>query len=144
MFSSVYAIKALIQKNKEGMGWNYSVIIVPSQVVAPKTKTHYLSRGFPKNAKTWDYEDYRSDRAKRAKTVYGMIETEAHTKRCQGNYAIACEQQQRNFSPPKTKKNQFRAVDILTNTKVKTSSPISSWLPLAKEHFGDRDPNQYL
>jgi len=75
MFSSVYAIKALIQTNMEGMGWNYSVIIAP-EFISPKPLHRFST--YPRSQKSTrnlDLEDLIALRdGVHAKTVYGMIE----------------------------------------------------------------------
>ncbi|MDD5316774.1 MAG: ABC transporter permease [Candidatus Cloacimonetes bacterium] len=79
MFSSVYALKNLINTNMERMGWNYSVIIAPSaasvnnanQRSAVKTK-----RRAAQNVNPVDLDDYYTLKNElNYKAIYGMVET---------------------------------------------------------------------
>jgi putative ABC transport system permease protein len=79
MFSSVYALKSLIQQNMEGMGWNQSVIIIPgdggtqqsNRRSAVKTKRRALQYVQP-----LDFNDYIAIKENlQYKSIYSMIET---------------------------------------------------------------------
>ncbi len=75
MFSSVYALKALIKTNMEGMGWNYSIIIVPgNQQMGRSSRRNVMSRT-AQNVQSLSYEDYELLRDETDhKAIYGMIE----------------------------------------------------------------------
>lgn len=140
MFSSVYAIKALIQKNMEGMGWNYSVIIVPSQVRSTQNEKHITYHRVPKNAKNLDYEDYQVLKEQSgAKTVYGMIETEALYKKGAKDYAIRLRATNNEFFT--TQNYSVQSGRYFNKYESENLIPvIILGYHFAKEHFGDRDP----
>lgn len=78
MFSSVYALKGLIKKNMEGMGWNLSVIIIPG--TDESTAENGTNRSGIRRAKqsvpNLSYEDYLAIKEQlKLKSIYGMIET---------------------------------------------------------------------
>ena len=78
MFSSVYALKALINKNMNGMGWNLSLIITPG--TDESTSENGTNRTGIRRAKQsvpeLSYEDYLAIRENlKPKSLYGMIET---------------------------------------------------------------------
>ncbi|MCK9556769.1 MAG: ABC transporter permease [Candidatus Cloacimonetes bacterium] len=79
MFSSVYALKDLINKNMEGMGWNFSVIIAPAgaslghtnQRSAVETKRRAVQLVNPV-----DLDDYFALKNELDyKGIYGMVES---------------------------------------------------------------------
>lgn len=79
MFSSIYALKDLINKNMEGMGWNYSVIITNSGGEAADfdqraaVQTQRRARQLARNL---DMEDYLAlKNGLDVKGIYGMVET---------------------------------------------------------------------
>jgi putative ABC transport system permease protein len=80
MFSSVYALKQLINKNMEGMGWDYSVVITadsPGRVSGPRSMRRALRRA-NQSIETIDYEDYQALKAGVPhKTSYAMISNTA-------------------------------------------------------------------
>jgi len=84
MFSSIYAIKALVKKNMEGMGWDYSIVIVPG---SPGQQTNQRSafrsvRRATQSVQTLNYEDYQALKDNLDyKTIYGMIENNALFRR---------------------------------------------------------------
>ncbi|MFO8144738.1 MAG: ABC transporter permease [Candidatus Syntrophosphaera sp.] len=60
MFSSVYALKALISRNMEGMGWDHSIVISadsPGSVTGPRSLQRAVRRA-SQSVKTINYEDY--------------------------------------------------------------------------------------
>jgi len=78
MFSSVYALKALINKNMNGMGWNLSLIITPG--TDESTSENGTNRTGIRRAKQsvpeLSFEDYLAIRENlKPKSLYGMIET---------------------------------------------------------------------
>jgi putative ABC transport system permease protein len=78
MFSSVYALKALINKNMEGMGWNYSVIITAGAqegVSGPRSLRRAVRRA-SQSVQTMNYDDYIAlKESLNLKSSYGMIES---------------------------------------------------------------------
>lgn len=80
MFSSVYALKALINKNMEGMGWNYSVVIAAGtqeRVSGPRSLARAVRRA-NQSVQAVNYDDYLALRDNlKLKSSYGMIESNA-------------------------------------------------------------------
>lgn len=80
MFSSVYALKELINSNMEGMGWNYSVVITAQQqdgVSGPRSMLRALRRA-SQSVHTMNYDDYLALKAEIPhKSIYGTIENSA-------------------------------------------------------------------
>jgi putative ABC transport system permease protein len=60
MFSSVYALKELISRNMEGMGWDHSIVISadsPGSITGPRSLQRAVRRA-SQSVKTINYEDY--------------------------------------------------------------------------------------
>ncbi|MBW6514699.1 MAG: ABC transporter permease [Candidatus Syntrophosphaera sp.] len=80
MFSSVYALKELINSNMQGMGWDYSVLITAGQqgsIFGPRSSQRVLRRA-AKSVRTIDYDDYLALREQIPhKSAYAMIESSA-------------------------------------------------------------------
>lgn len=84
MFSSIYAIKALVNKNMEGMGWNFSIVIVPGDPGQQEsTRSAFRSvRRAAQSVQILNFEDYLALKDKLDyKTIYGMIENNALFRR---------------------------------------------------------------
>ncbi len=83
MFSSVYALKALVKTNMEGMGWNRSVVITAGEqekVIGPRSMRRALQR-VQKSVSVMDYEDYVAlEDAVPHTTIYAMVENSILTK----------------------------------------------------------------
>ena len=76
MFSSVYALKALIKKNMEGMGWNNSIIITPGGTESKQNLRRQLFRRNQQSGQTLDFSDYEALKTQTDhKSIYGMIES---------------------------------------------------------------------
>jgi putative ABC transport system permease protein len=78
MFSSVYALKALIKTNMEGMGWNYSLVITPGSDTSDNDTKTALSgiRRAKQSIPSLNYDDYEALRDNlKLKSIYGMIES---------------------------------------------------------------------
>ena len=81
MFSSVYALKSLIKKNMEGMGWNLSLIIVPgnndntSNSTAKRSEIKRAQQDVP----SLNYDDFIALQSQlNYKSMYGMIESNSN------------------------------------------------------------------
>lgn len=78
MFSSVYALKQLIREKMEGMGWDYSVLIVPQGqggFFGPHTPTKKNKRA-TRDVNTLNYSDFLALKEQiNHRNIYGMIET---------------------------------------------------------------------
>ncbi|MGB4309247.1 MAG: ABC transporter permease [Candidatus Cloacimonadaceae bacterium] len=78
MFSSVYAIKELIQRNMEGMGWNHSLVIAAkgSGPTSPHGSRRSKKPGrTAQSQRPINYSDYLALRDEIPhKSIYGMIE----------------------------------------------------------------------
>lgn len=78
MFSSVYALKALIKNNMEDMGWNYSLIVTPGYDTSDNNNTTSRSsiRRAKQSIRSLNYGDYEALRDNLTlKSIYGMIES---------------------------------------------------------------------
>jgi len=77
MFSSVNGLKKIIEKNIEGMGWNNSIIVVPStsdSYGSHRRRFRFMSMS--RESKGLSYEDYtRLKQTIPCKDIYGMVET---------------------------------------------------------------------
>ncbi|MDP3115376.1 MAG: ABC transporter permease [Candidatus Cloacimonadaceae bacterium] len=77
MFSSVYALKALVKNNMEGMGWNYSIVITAdrvSRVSGPRGLSRAIRRA-NQSVQMINYDDLLALRENIPhKSMYGMIE----------------------------------------------------------------------
>ncbi|MCB5247009.1 MAG: ABC transporter permease, partial [Candidatus Cloacimonetes bacterium] len=80
MFSSVYALKQLISKNMEGMGWDLSVVISaesPGNVSGPRSMRRALRRA-EQSVETINYDDYLALKSSVPhKSSYAMIMSSA-------------------------------------------------------------------
>lgn len=79
MFSSVYALKRLINQNMEGMGWNYSVVVTADQEdfmgSRRRVKRRVLRRA-SQSVRRLNYDDYLALRQQLPlKSSYAMIES---------------------------------------------------------------------
>lgn len=83
MFSSVYALKQLINQNMEGMGWNYSIVITAEQqenVRGPRSMRRAMRRA-NQSIRTIDYDDFLAlQETVKHKSIYATIENTALTK----------------------------------------------------------------
>ena len=83
MFSSVYALKHLISKNMEGMGWDLSVVIAadtPDQVFGHRSRRRALRRA-EQSVRTISYDDYLALKSSLPhKSSYAMIMSTAVMK----------------------------------------------------------------
>ena len=57
MFSSVYALKTLVSKNMEGLGWNNSVIVIPN-MSSNSSYTYGSIRKVVQKVSPLNYDDY--------------------------------------------------------------------------------------
>jgi len=74
MFSSVYALKTMIAKNMEGMGWNNSLLIIPGNIDTSGNRRRDDIRRVTQNIPKLSYQDYVALRDELDyKTIYGMI-----------------------------------------------------------------------
>lgn len=76
MFSSVYALKALVKTNMEGMGWNYSIVITAGQmsgISGPRSMGRALRRA-NQSQQMISYDDLLALKEKIPhKSIYGTI-----------------------------------------------------------------------
>lgn len=75
MFSSVYALKALINENMEGMGWNHSLLIYPGsgQSQSPADATG-VKRRATQNVQPLNYDDYLALKSSlKYESIYAMV-----------------------------------------------------------------------
>lgn len=83
MFSSVYALKQLINSNMEGMGWNYSVVITADQqgkVTGPRSLRRALRRA-NQSVQAIDYDDFVAlQTTVPNKSAYATVEYSALTR----------------------------------------------------------------
>ena len=84
MFSSVYALKTLINKNMEGMGWNLSLVIIPgsSGYVWGSEKDQKVIPRAAQNIPELNYDDFLAIKKNLSyKSIYGMIESTSLIRR---------------------------------------------------------------
>jgi len=142
MFSSVYAIKALIKKNMEGMGWDNSIIIFPgSENIDLETgKTRSKIRRAKQNVPPLNYDDYLALKENlNYKCIYGTISQ--HSLYRVGNKinniilrATEVEFFQ-NKSYPISKGRYFNTYEAENNIPVAVLG-----YHFAEEYFKDKDP----
>ena len=142
MFSSVYAIKALIKKNMEGMGWDNSIIIFPGSgnIDLETGKTRSKIRRAKQNVPPLNYDDYLALKEKlNYKCIYGTISQ--HSLYRVGNKinniilrATEVEFFQ-NKSYPISKGRYFNAYEAENNIPVAVLG-----YHFAEEYFKDKDP----
>ena len=79
MFSSIYALKTLINENMEGMGWNYSLLIFPGSGQQFGAQKDAESQHRPaQKVEPLNYDDYLAIKQNMDyKSMYGMIESNA-------------------------------------------------------------------
>jgi putative ABC transport system permease protein len=76
MFSSVYALKGLINKNMEGMGWNLSVIITPGTNNDDTSQNRSGIKRAKQSVPSLNYDDFLALKSQlKTKTIYGIIES---------------------------------------------------------------------
>jgi len=78
MFSSVYALKTLIKKNMEGMGWNMSLVIIPGSMGYSfgSEKDEKVIPRAAQNVPELNYDDFLAIKNNlKYKSIYGMIES---------------------------------------------------------------------
>ena len=142
MFSSVYAIKALIKKNMEGMGWDNSIIIFPGSgnIDLETGKTRSKIRRAKQNVPPLNYDDYLALKEKlNYKCIYGTISQ--HSLYRVGNKinniilrATEVEFFQ-NKSYPISKGRYFNTYEAENNIPVAVLG-----YHFAEEYFKDKDP----
>jgi putative ABC transport system permease protein len=142
MFSSVYAIKALIKKNMEGMGWDNSIIIFPGSgnIDLETGKTRSKIRRAKQNVPPLNYDDYLALKENlNYKCIYGTISQ--HSLYRVGNKinniilrATEVEFFQ-NKSYPISKGRYFNAYEAENNIPVAVLG-----YHFAEEYFKDKDP----
>ncbi len=142
MFSSVYAIKALIKKNMEGMGWDNSIIIFPGSgnIDLETGKTRSKIRRAKQNVPPLNYDDYLALKENlNYKCIYGTISQ--HSLYRVGNKinniilrATEVEFFQ-NKSYPISKGRYFNAYEAENNIPVAVLG-----YHFAQEYFKDKDP----
>ncbi len=78
MFSSIYALKELINRNMEGMGWNFSLVITPGYN-EPERGSVSASGGIKRSTQSipsLNYDDYLAIKEQLSyKSMYGIIES---------------------------------------------------------------------
>lgn len=77
MFSSVYALKDLIKTNMEGMGWDYSIVVIPGYDQGSKSDRHRFRRA-TQNVETLSFDDYQALKdGLDIKSSYALIESQS-------------------------------------------------------------------
>ncbi|MDY0151770.1 MAG: ABC transporter permease [Candidatus Cloacimonas sp.] len=76
MFSSVYALKGLIKKNMDGMGWNYSLIITPGTNTDDSNHNRSGIKRAKQSVPSLNYDDFLALQTElKTKSMYGIIES---------------------------------------------------------------------
>ncbi len=78
MFSSIYALKELINRNMEGMGWNFSLVITPGYNMPERSSVSSAGsfRRSTQSIPSLNYDDYLAIKEQLSyKSMYGIIES---------------------------------------------------------------------
>jgi putative ABC transport system permease protein len=141
MFSSVYALKTLIKKNMEGMGWNNSIIITPKY----EQKQSRLRRGVTfrktiQDVQLLNYSDYEAIRKSVSyKFIYGMAGQQSVYRIRNKDIQVSLRGTNKSYFFNKTYKlksgRYFNAVD-----EEKANPVIILGYYFAEEQFGSSNP----
>ena len=142
MFSSVYAIKALIKKNMEGMGWDNSIIIFPGSgnIDLETGKTRSKIRRAKQNVPPLNYDDYLALKENlNYKCIYGTISKQSlyRVGNKINNIILRATEVEffQNKSYPISKGRYFNAYEAENNIPVAVLG-----YHFAEEYFKDKDP----
>ena len=139
MFSAVYALKNLVTQNMEGMGWNYSIVIVPgSGAAAPKGRG--MQRRPEQNVGTISYEDFLALKENVPhKTIYATIENNALFRMANKNQYIRLRATTPEFFDNKSYAlSRGRYFNQYENDNLIAVAVLGYYF--AEEHFGNEDP----
>ncbi len=138
MFSSVYALKMMITRNMESMGYNYSVIITPgaNQRGRRGLRIHRAAQ----NTQSLNYSDYEALKNEvKHKTIYGMIESNQIFRLNNKDIELRIRATNSSYFENKTYK--------ILRGRVFNSYEAENVLPVAvlgyffaQEHYGQEDP----
>lgn len=138
MFSSVYALKNLINKNMEGMGWNYSVVITSSggSIVDDDQRSAVKTvRRARRNPRSLDLDDYNAIKNELDyKGIYAMAETSSLQRL--GN--------QDNYISVKATENYFFESKSYEISKGRLFSPVEQEQGLPVAILGYRYAEKYF
>jgi len=140
MFSSVYAIQALIQRNMEGLGWNYSLIITPAIGQQEQDRRFLRFRRTPQNVANLSYEDFIAIRDNiDYRSIYGMLEIPSMEKLNGKEIQVRIRATNQQFfhtkSYPIGRGRYFNAFEEQNSIPVAVLG-----YHFAQEHFADTDP----
>ncbi len=142
MFSSVYAIKALIKKNMEGMGWDNSIIIFPGSgnIDLETGKTRSKIRRAKQNVPPLNYDDYLALKENlNYKCIYGTISKQSlyRVGNKINNIILRATEVEffQNKSYPISKGRYFNTYEAENNIPVAVLG-----YHFAEEYFKDKDP----
>lgn len=142
MFSSVYAIKGLIKKNMEGMGWDNSIIIYPSVGNSDKEigKNRSHIRRPKQSVPFLNYDDYLALKENlNYKCIYGSISKQSlyRVGNKVNNIILRATEVDffKNKSYPIGKGRYFNAYEAENNIPVAVLGS-----QFAEEYFKDKDP----
>ncbi len=141
MFSSVYAIQALIQKNMEGLGWNYSLIITPTTVRQERQTNRFMQfRRTPQSIANLNYGDYLAIRDNiQYRSIYGMLELPSMEKINNKDIQVRIRATNPQFFI--TKSYPIGRGRYFSDHEEQNSIPVAVLgHHFAREHFGDADP----
>ncbi len=141
MFSSVYAIQALIQKNMEGLGWNYSLIITPAIVQQERQTNRFMQfRRTPQSVANLNYDDYLAIRDNiHYRSIYGMLELSSMEKINNKDIQVRIRATNPQFFI--TQSYPIGRGRYFSDHEEQNSMPVAVLgHHFAREHFGDADP----
>lgn len=142
MFSSVYALKQLISKNMEGMGWDLSVVISadsPGKVSGPRSLRRALRRA-EQSVDTISYDDYLALKSSVPhKSSYAMIMSSAVIKLGNKDKQVQLRAADTGFFTNKTYPILFgRYYNQYENDNVLPAAVLG--FHFAQEQYGQADP----
>jgi putative ABC transport system permease protein len=139
MFSSIYALKDLVKSNMEGMGWDYSLIIVP-ETSSIRNSFRGTFRRTRQNVESISYEDYEALRDElEYKTIYGNIESNSLYRLKNKTQFVRLRATNRSFFT--TKSYTLSAGRLFNPYEEENRIPVAvlgSYF--AQDYFGDKDP----
>jgi putative ABC transport system permease protein len=138
MFSSVYALKALINKNMEGMGWNHSLLIYPGS--GQRAGADGSQRRAAQNVNPLNYDDYLALKENLSyKSIYGMVESTGILRVGNKDHHIRVRATENSFF--ENKQYEISQGSLFNRMEEAAGHPVAILgYQFAREHFPGKDP----
>lgn len=138
MFSSVYALKALINKNMEGMGWNHSLVIYPG--AGYRAGADNSQRRAAQSVNPLNYDDYLALKASlHYKSIYGMVESTGILRVGNKDHYIRVRATENSFF--ENKQYEVSQGSLFNRMEETAGHPVAILgYQFAQEHFPGKDP----